>query len=469
MATVAAIIDRITSLPREPDAVAAERCALCGSSTCSRMPFFQRALQRALDGASFGADRRERALAALHPDCSSMLETERLQLRDTRAKSRDAHRFTCRDANCPRCERAQRYHSGQDADLRKHACERVLVRLLAGPCRELDTSDGDVARWLDVPRGERVYASHVLDHVRAHVAHFERRGLAPPRLLLAGARSIESARSNDLVTRLAVALSVHFAPLSVPLATYATDVIAPQYPRARREIQARIALGERPAEILPGLTAREAHAALIAGVESAVKWILRDTPHRARDVPTARWIIACLTDAPRREALQRSRVERGPGGREIQGRLLDRIDEIRAEDLDLGPATGVEHAFERAAKRLFNAWSKENKDDSSQLAPVPAWWRPIRCARVLTTRAQLIEEHEAMHHCIVAYAPVIAARECVCVSICVRARGQIHRSTVEFSPEGHVVHQHRGPGNAQPHALCVAALSTIQKRIEARS
>jgi len=241
--------------------------------------------------------------------------------------------------------------------------------------------------------------------------------------------------------------------------------LCPAYPHAPPEFAARIALGERPCQVLRGLTPREAHRALQSGL-SAVDWILRDFPDvdRVSSVAVARWLAACLWDPQRSEALHRMREEHTPAG-VIRGCYLDRVDELRASDLEGGERTGVERAFRAASARIYADWCSAHERDETALASTPRWWREYRCARLCMSRASLIREGRQMAHCVGTYAPHVANRKCVIVSIAVRdGVGNIHRSTAELSRNDAAVVQHKGRNNAPPPALCQRALEVLSRR-----
>jgi hypothetical protein len=268
-------------------------------------------------------------------------------------------------------------------------------------------------------------------------------------------------------TALAVRLAWQHPELLPFLSAHPDVDLCPAYPNASEDIQSRLALGEKPTQILRGLTAREAHEALTAGMVSAEAWLLRDTPWpRAcvRGSEVARWLAACAKDHQRRAALETERAERGPHGEEIHGRLIDRVDEISARDLVRGEKTGVREAFERAAKRRYEQWQKENEKKHEPLAPTPAWYRPIRCARLLMRSAALIAEGKDMQHCVGSYAPYVRSQQSVIVSICVRARDGVYRSTVELDRRTLQIRQHKGYRNSEPHEFCRRALEVCMCR-----
>jgi hypothetical protein len=291
-----------------------------------------------------------------------------------------------------------------------------------------------------------------------------------PKALERVCRTLDRAPEN-VRPKVETALAIHFGWRHPELLPFLSDDpgidLCPAYPNAPEGIQARIVLGEKPTQILRGLTAREAHEALTAGVVSAEAWLLRDTPWeraRVRGPEVARWLAACAKDPQRKAALETERVERGPHGEEIHGRLIDRVDEISRHDLVRGEKTGVREAFERAARRRWEQWQKENEKKHEPLAPVPAWYRPIRCARLLMSAAELIAEGKDMQHCVGSYSPYVRSQRSVIVSICVRARDGVYRSTAELDRRTLQVRQHKSYQNGEPHEFCRRALDVCLRR-----
>jgi len=289
--------------------------------------------------------------------------------------------------------------------------------------------------------------------------------------------------------RIAAAIVERGGPLAPALEDYRArqdEPLCPTYPRAARVHQAAIVLGARPTDLLPGLTAAEAHAYL--GREyppTLALWVLdeavRVSPdelvsscRRPDSIPVARWILACARDPERRAALQRDRTER-VAGIEVRGQLAARLDEIRAEDLDTQrpERTSVRDAFERAGQRAYKAWEREVERDpkgTQPLAPLPMWAKRLpRYARLLLSSRALLEEGRAMAHCVGTYVPAVRQGKCLILSICLRARGEVLRSTAEIDPRSLAVHQHRGSGNAAPHPLCERALRRALDRVVARA
>lgn len=121
-------------------------------------------------------------------------------------------------------------------------------------------------------------------------------------------------------------------------------------------------------------------------------------------------------------------------------------------------------AFERAGERALREWEQRGQSDHEVLAPLPSWWRPIRCAQVLRTRAALVSEGREMGHCVSTYEASVGRRNCVIVSLAIRdVTGCVHRSTLELSPAG-VIIQHKGRSNEEPPKLCERAAHVIVKR-----
>jgi len=242
--------------------------------------------------------------------------------------------------------------------------------------------------------------------------------------------------------------------------------LCPAYPRVDAAVAARLALGERPAEVLRGLTPREAHEALSTGCSSAVAWILRDCAgtEGVRSVPVARWLVACLADPARAEALDRTREEHTPAG-VVEGRYTDRVDEITPADLAKGDRTGVASAFRAASARIYAKWCASHERDETPLAAVPSWWRPVRCARLCLSRASLIREGRELRHCVGTYAPHVSRGKTVIVSIAIRdGAGLVHRSTVDIDRRTAAVVSHRGASNCEPPALNNRAIAVLARR-----
>jgi len=238
------------------------------------------------------------------------------------------------------------------------------------------------------------------------------------------------------------------------------------YPSAPEAIRARVVLGESPSEISRGLTRAEAHRWLTEWPSlSPALWLLSDyedlaavgildAPH---DVACARWLIAVFSDPPRRSAMLREREER-VAGQVVRGRYADRTDELRASDL----RPSVEDTYRAAAQRVSAEHLRllERASKGERLAPVPRWWRPMRCARLLDTVGLLRLEGREMEHCVGSYAAAVHKQESVIVALDVCG----HRSTAELSRDGKTCRQHKAKGNRAPNVLCTRALWVLMSR-----
>ena len=232
------------------------------------------------------------------------------------------------------------------------------------------------------------------------------------------------------------------------------------YPGVPAVVAARLLLGESPAAISRGLTRAEAHRWLSERpTRPASEWLLEQHDlhdHPAYSVAVARWLIARDADPAQREALWRDREQRGPHGERIAGSYIERIDELRDRDL----VAGVEETYRRAADRMRRDVERLMTRKGAPLRAPPAWWRPVRCARLLLSAADLVIEGRVMAHCVAGYAGYVARGESGIVALDVRG----HRSTVELSADGRTVRQHKGPCNARPHRLCDLALAVCLHR-----
>lgn len=233
------------------------------------------------------------------------------------------------------------------------------------------------------------------------------------------------------------------------------------YPNAPYSYQARIILGESPAKAT-GLTASEAHRYLsdpISHKWTPAQWLVAEHKYDClpRDVAVARWVIAAMADPPRRKALLRERVERGPGGATIRGAYWTRIDELTAKDL----RPSIDSTFRAAAERLWKATERLLARDHEPLCAVPMWWRTYHRARLLTRASELIIEGREMGHCVGQYA--LCVKQGLSVIVAMNVSG--YRSTVEFSHKGDLL-LHKGPHNEKPHALCERALRVLISRID---
>lgn len=274
-------------------------------------------------------------------------------------------------------------------------------------------------------------------------------------------------------------LGAHYTEQMVP-DTRVYPVLSKAYPIVDKKIQARIVLGQTPASIT-GLTPAEAHQWLSTWDEhrtSPSVWLIRSErlriwpgldPNQAYaetrvlsvlnhievEMPVARWIVNSLRDPARRNSLFQGRTEQDVHGDVISGRWIDRVDELKTEDL----RPSVRETFDRARARIMQETLQrlkyEEKRQKKPLAKPPQWWRPLRCARLLSTPSELEAEGRVMRHCVATYSPKVRSGRSVIVAIDVRGK----RSTAEIDRRTIGVIQHKGEGNYTPPELCQRALN----------
>jgi hypothetical protein len=280
--------------------------------------------------------------------------------------------------------------------------------------------------------------------------------------------------------------------------TVASKAILTPFARSAKLLQAKIVLGLRPTDHFSGLTSKEAHHALTIGSLTTLEYLLRDVPFGPelpviRSHTIARWVAACHGDKDRWNALTAMVPHRTEEG--IMVGLMHRLDEIEDADLTSGLSTGVRAAFAASAARLARqnelAIRERRMMSGEKLAElIPSWWKPIRCARLLTTPEELSAEGRKMHHCVGSYYSRVARGESVIMAIRVPdrrypdeatkgapslarrllqtprsgARATSWRcSTVEYSPTGRRI-QHYGPYDRTPHPLCIRALKVCEAK-----
>jgi hypothetical protein len=300
--------------------------------------------------------------------------------------------------------------------------------------------------------------------------------------------------------------------------TAAREAILTPFAKSAMAIQAKIVLGLKPTDLFIGLTSKEAHHALVLGCKDPRSYVLRDvlagtgdmTAIVTRTLTVSRWVAACFGDDERKTALLAPRVDaavdlamRGEVTvNDLQRmRYLDRLDEIEECDLTSGVSTGVRAAFAASAARLARqnelAIRERRMMSGEKLAElIPSWWKPIRCARLLTTPEELSTEGREMHHCVGSYYSRVMRGESIIVAIRVPDRRypdeatkgatldgvtpslarrllqtprsgaramSWRRSTVEYSPTGQRI-QHYGPYDRTPHPLCIRALKVCEAK-----
>jgi hypothetical protein len=150
---------------------------------------------------------------------------------------------------------------------------------------------------------------------------------------------------------------------------------------------------------------------------------------------------------------------RAPGGNIMHFRYVDRLDEVRDEDLVGEGGTGVDAVFRRSAERYAVKYEEMFVNDHTVLHEPPRW-KLYPCMQVLNTPAQLVQEKRDMHHCVSGFIPAVRAGQSIIISLDVCG----HRSTVEMSPDGSEVRQHFAEWNQPPHELCVRVLDKFLRR-----
>lgn len=217
------------------------------------------------------------------------------------------------------------------------------------------------------------------------------------------------------------------------------------------EVGARYVLGASLAELAPELTRREA-AAWMRQTEhvTPAAWLVAQVAARhdvaladSTPVAVARWVDGVMESTDRRAAIMRRRTAR-LGEVEVEGRLIDRIDELLPGDL----CPSVQDTFAAATQRLARAaW-----DGPDELIDEEPWHRRLPAGvTVLRTATDLWEEGAECRHCVGVYAQRVYDRECIIVRV-IAPDGT--RSTAEVI-DGRVT-QHRAPANREPSPACRA-------------
>jgi len=198
-------------------------------------------------------------------------------------------------------------------------------------------------------------------------------------------------------------------------------LICPAFPRLPLHAARRIASGESPRELSGGhLTRREAHEwclagapgygdNLLAGMCSWLTGIDVNLLSTVREPSVFQWIMS-LHRRGRLESLTRMRTMR-VRGRQYTYRYLDRIDELRPDDIVDDPSPDV--AFRRAVDRLSGVSAAAH--DWTPYAHIPDWVVSEGCVEVLYCPALVVAEGRRQHHCAANYAR--ALRDEVIVSI----------------------------------------------------
>ena len=260
--------------------------------------------------------------------------------------------------------------------------------------------------------------------------------------------------------------------------------LCPAYPRVSLEDARRIALGARPVDLAGGqLTATEAHRWLSTdpaadpgefGARLALAdWTIADRHGRAitfRDAAVARWLrtrierdgAEAVTDA-----LSVEYVAHGPAGEERTWTPLDVLDLVQPQDVRTardGIRTVVMRALERVDAEKLAAHLKAEAEHRRPLCAVPRWAQRLpRSVSLLRSTAELVAEGDALQHCVGGYSAAVESGRCLILSV----RSRHGRSTVELSPDGRRIYQHRAERNCEPHrrhAQIIRALTARNAR-----
>lgn len=225
------------------------------------------------------------------------------------------------------------------------------------------------------------------------------------------------------------------------------------------EIKARLILGATLRELAPMLNASEAARWIEqSDYESPLDWLWslvkeRHTALKEASQPSTvavvRWIDGVMNDPERRAAAMRTRQGR-IGEENVEGTVLDRLDEILPEDLHSSPMRTIEAAGERLAAQQWTG-----PDELTEEKPWHAMLPPE--VTVLRRFSDLLTEGRECRHCVAAYAHRVRSGECVIVRV---LANDGTRSTAEIIRGK--VHQHRGPRNGQPSPACEAIVAAIK-------
>lgn len=171
-----------------------------------------------------------------------------------------------------------------------------------------------------------------------------------------------------------------------------------------------------------------------------------DIVRGAESIPVVRWVVQMMAREDTAEAMRRPLTVFGD---HVDGRPLDRLDELEPQDL----SRGVVATFARAAQRRMDAqW-----DGPEELAEAAPWMASLpEGVRPILTWSALWAEGLDMRHCVASYAADIARGDCSILSV--RAPDGT-RSTVEVRRG--LMGQHCGPCNAPPSSACAALVGRL--------
>ena len=223
------------------------------------------------------------------------------------------------------------------------------------------------------------------------------------------------------------------------------------------ELTAKLILGARLADLNLGLTKAEGGQFITQNKhDTPIKWLWDQVSQKHQEldglrVPNSmdvvRWVNKMMSSPPRKQAMLRDR-QSVFGGYRIEGRVIDRIDEIKSVDLCGSPWRTIENAVVRA---IEEEWSGED-----ELVKPEPWYKVLpEGVRVLNHYSLLRQEGMDMSHCVASYAEQVHRGDCVILSVKVGDE----RSTAEIK-EGRCV-QHVGIRNGSPPAACVKVVDAL--------
>jgi len=213
-------------------------------------------------------------------------------------------------------------------------------------------------------------------------------------------------------------------------------------------VVARWILGERPEQIAPGLTKREAAQWITQSVDcNPIAWLWRtcsavpDNCAAPHTMAVCRWAIAALRDPKRRSAIRAH---------------IHELDEVLDEDLIAG-GLSIPRVFARAARRA-SGW-----DGVEELMPLQSWESRLPGGvTLLRTASQIASEGAAMCHCVAKSSTYFnRIQQGTSWIFSIDSDG---RSTVEIACVNRAVLQHRGIRNSDPpaqHNAIAAALRRV--------
>lgn len=260
--------------------------------------------------------------------------------------------------------------------------------------------------------------------------------------------------------------------------------LCPAYPSVTLAQARRIAMGARPVDLAGGeLTAAEAHQWLrddptaapgMFGARVALgRWEIRDR-HGVeivfRERRVAEWMChRCERDGAEavQAALDTEYVAHGPAGEQRTWTPFDMLDLITAADvgsLREGVRTVVMRTLARIDAERLAEHLRADTEQRRPLCAAPRWAQRLpRSVRLLQSTTELLAEGTALGHCVGGYSSAVASGRCLILSV----RSRHGRSTVEMSPDGARIYQHRGQRNGEPprrhHQLISAMVARIQR------